>query len=200
MPALVDRNLSLAPPGRPTTAQCQAVAAAERRARQLLTLPAYYVVKWVHAPSADALGATRYAPPRIWLRDDLEPAELYRVALHELQHVSDDPIILDIAADEAERRAEAFVKRALQEDSNMGYGTFRRASEDLLCDGCDDWISSGTQHRAVGTQFLHLACRPRNGHASRPVSTARRCLCGGAPMPSGASTSRCVRCGRLFFG
>src|SRR5688500_11612268 len=97
MPVLVhDGNLSLAAPGRPDAAQRNAVAAAERRARALLTLPAY-TLKWVHAPSSRAWGCTRYTPPRVYLRDDLTPSQCYTTALHELQHVADTDQILELS-------------------------------------------------------------------------------------------------------
>jgi hypothetical protein len=102
-----DGNLSLAPAGHPAAAQRKAVAAAELWARPRLALPKYEL-RWVRAPGSVAWGCTRYAPVRIFLRDDLSPAQCYTTALHELKHASDEADILELTTEQAERRAETF--------------------------------------------------------------------------------------------
>ena len=87
------------------------------RARKIaLALPLFIVI-WVRAPRATALGETVISTGRlvhVYLRDDLGPVGTFETALHELRHVADHDLIRAgrMSVDALERRANAFVAYA----------------------------------------------------------------------------------------
>ena len=195
-------DLDVAPPGRPSDAQRAAVAAADRRARQCLALPAYSL-RWVHAPDAQALASTRYAPLRVFIRDDLPPHQCYHTTLHELQHVADDEIITDISHAEAERRAEAFAARVVAHHEH----------EDLSKEDIMDYLKTPMGYAPGGTPIFAYVVPARSIAPaptlapSKPTPTGRPRVhnwreggwCGGQLVPISPSSSRCLRCGAAEF-
>ena len=173
-------NLDDCPPGRPSLAQRQAAADAEHRARQLLALGPFHL-RWARLPASAAAaqdGATRFprGGPIVWLRDDLAPAGVYRIALHELAHVADAPIITEISEAEAERRAEAFVARALAKGtdpmSNDPRSDVRLAIANGTCGSCDGPIAAGTWYRRVEPDVPNIYGIGMNSHLHCPPVAA----------------------------
>ena len=82
-----DVDIEHCPPGQPSAALRQAVADADRHARQLLPVP-LYALRWCRVPRSMRCshnGATQHRPPSmpvVWLRDDLQPDQAYRTMLH----------------------------------------------------------------------------------------------------------------------
>jgi hypothetical protein len=180
-----------APVGCPSADQLAAVQAAERRAQELISLSFVSPLwRWFHAPGALRAGLTRFppeGPPLVWIRDDLSPADVYRVALHELRHVADASIIPLISHEASERRAEEFVIYAMRGDVM-----------EKKCERCGVTLHNRPR--------FHDSCAPAgNGHrppppVARPASGARHLGCGGQlfPYPStvpGATWQKCFVCG-----
>jgi len=115
------RSLNEYPPALDVDPACEeAVRAAKRRAAEVgLVLPPDFVTLWVKAPGAPNHAETHVSNSRyvcVFMRDDLGPRGTYETMLHELQHVADASIIPHSSRDEVERRAEAFVVRAMRGD------------------------------------------------------------------------------------
>jgi hypothetical protein len=107
-----------APRGRPSAAQLEALHRAVARGRELLPFMQFPKFIWFHDPLCRNAGLTRYydvdiSPTMVYLNDQLNPDELYRVVLHELRHVGDADIVRCLSRAAAERRAEEFVARAI---------------------------------------------------------------------------------------
>ena len=104
------------PAARPLPAQRNIVDAAIRSARRYgLRLPATVAVRWVSAPG-QTYGQTRCSADgsiEVTLNVDVMPAELERVALHELKHCSDLYARLLVDDVELEQRAIAFAAHVL---------------------------------------------------------------------------------------
>jgi hypothetical protein len=193
--------LHLSPPGRPTPEQERAVARADARARELLVVPDYRL-HWVRAPWKRALACTRFAPsPAVWIRDDLPPERCYSAMLHELQHVADSDIITELSEAESERRAEAFVQRAMRGEPTMA-----------TCEGCGFKLHNRSRfHDACAAKARSagatLTTQGTNGYtATAPATTRQRLracsLCGGFLIRENESQSTCAngRCGRRWWG
>jgi hypothetical protein len=211
------------PPGHPSDAQERAVRQAEAVARARRTLPGYRIL-WrhvtLHAPSRRN-GLTRFpdaGPVLVFLRDDLAPAECYRVALHELAHVADRDLILSgrLPRLETERRAELFA--AVHEHewrSDMQTDREALRAEGLaIADRVERRRGWTPADRSRAREIVALLdpygpgvfapARPRlmRSSASQDAPARQRfhMPCGGMLMRELPNLARCARCGAVQLG